>query len=120
MSPMQAFREGEIAVNRHGIGFVRLDGLLTMTSVYRAKKMGVALPGDIVPYKNYRQKTGPNNPVWKVGCWEYANAETRPGLWEHWIREFRCLATSNRMKGRPVPPFFVLPETRWMRSIMKK
>ncbi|KPQ00625.1 MAG: ribonuclease R [Bacteroidetes bacterium HLUCCA01] len=54
-------QEGEIAVNRHGIGFVRLDGFDDDIRIPR-KKMGVALPGDIVRIK-ITGKTGPNNRV---------------------------------------------------------
>jgi len=54
-------QEGEMAVNRHGIGFVRLDGFDDDIRIPR-KKMGVALPGDIVRIK-ITGKTGPNNRV---------------------------------------------------------
>jgi len=51
--------EGEIAVNRHGIGFVALDGYEDDIRIPR-KKMEVALPGDLVRIK-ITGKTGPAN-----------------------------------------------------------
>lgn len=54
-------QEGVMAVNRHGIGFVRLEGFDEDIRIPR-KKMGVALPGDIVRIK-ITGKTGPNNRV---------------------------------------------------------
>ena len=52
-------QEGVIAVNRHGIGFVTLDGYEDDIRIPR-KKMGVALPGDMVRIK-ITGKTGPAN-----------------------------------------------------------
>jgi ribonuclease R len=51
--------EGQIAVNRHGIGFVNLDGYDDDIRIPR-KKMEVALPGDFVRIK-ITGKTGPGN-----------------------------------------------------------
>jgi ribonuclease R len=51
--------EGDISVNRHGIGFVTLDGYEDDIRIPR-KKMGVALPGDLVRIK-ITGKTGPGN-----------------------------------------------------------
>jgi ribonuclease R len=52
-------QEGVISVNRHGIGFVALEGYDDDIRIPR-KKMGVALPGDLVRIK-VTGKTGPNN-----------------------------------------------------------
>lgn len=51
--------EGVIVVNRHGVGFVKLEGYEDDIRIPR-KKMGVSLPGDLVRLK-INGKTGPAN-----------------------------------------------------------